>query len=476
MLARIRKNLLERPSSFDRSNASARWAAAFPRLAASVPWAAVASWGPSVRWAAALGLLALAVLPPPIGAALRPRELLIYYSWPSLINGANGSVPAAAAEFGQYDDIVLGDLIEKTSHPDHANTVAILQHPALAATRVFGYVDLGVAPGQNLPPSEIETRILEWQATGADGILFDEYGYDYAVTRARQNDAVNFAHGLGMVVIANAWIPGDALSAAIHPTGNPTGLPSVLGPNDIYLYESYQIQEGAYVPGVFWQSKSAELEAYRNSIGIDIFAVTTSLATDIFDPSKWDYTWYSALLQGYNSVGWGEYLFAALTAVAPFRTRPGVDPGTSYLGPIVAQGSTYRRATNLGGIFVDTVTRAAGFTLGVTGAGEIPLQSGAALGDAGATLRTWPEPFDRELTLEFEASTPGQAALPGTASLFTIDGRRIGTFPLERRGAIPGGALLRGALPADLLPRTAGAYVIAIDGLRGAARVIHRRP
>jgi hypothetical protein len=92
--------------------------------------------------------------PCPAGDA-RPRALAL--------EGPEGrallsTIPAAAAELGRYDYVVLGDELEKTEHPDHANTVAILAHRAMAQTAVFGYVDLGVR-SQNLPPGEIQTRV-----------------------------------------------------------------------------------------------------------------------------------------------------------------------------------------------------------------------------------------------------------------------------------------------------------------------------
>ena len=41
-----------------------------------------------------------------------PVRLAIYYGYPSLVNGSNGSEEKAARVFSQYDAVVLGDGLE----------------------------------------------------------------------------------------------------------------------------------------------------------------------------------------------------------------------------------------------------------------------------------------------------------------------------------------------------------------------------
>jgi hypothetical protein len=66
-------------------------------------------------------------------ASLLPGALLIYYGYPSLIIQAK-SLGAAAGQFAKYNDVILGDGLEATSHPDHKGRAL----PALAAaTRVW---------------------------------------------------------------------------------------------------------------------------------------------------------------------------------------------------------------------------------------------------------------------------------------------------------------------------------------------------
>ena len=78
-------------------------------------------------------------------ADLTPKTLLIYSAYPRSIN-QTGTVDSASAELGQYDYLVLDGGHEKTTHFDYANTKAILDHPDLDNTTVFGAIDAGVKP------------------------------------------------------------------------------------------------------------------------------------------------------------------------------------------------------------------------------------------------------------------------------------------------------------------------------------------
>src|SRR4051794_38029690 len=90
-------------------------------------------------------------------ALASPASLLIYYSYPSVINGAT-TTTQAATEFGRYDQVVLGGGLEQTTHPDHANTVAIIHDANDANTTFLGYVDLGVYTS-HFTTAQIDQRI-----------------------------------------------------------------------------------------------------------------------------------------------------------------------------------------------------------------------------------------------------------------------------------------------------------------------------
>lgn len=286
---------------------------------------------------------------------LAPANLLIYYSYPSLINGANGDIPTAAAAFGNYDVVVLGDGLETPSHPDSANAGLIMQSAATDNTRFFGYVDVGIST-QNLTLSEIQTEISNWKSLGADGIFFDDFGYDFGTTRERQNAVVDYAHSLGLPVIANGFFVDDVFSSAVDASFNASGIATRLTAADFYLYESYQIQEGSTVSSSTWRTKADALAAYRASLGTQVLAVTTNDSDNTFSQTQFDYGWHSAVLDGYQGYGWGEYEFSSSgvsDASAPFRTRPTTNVGSSYASSVSTFGNAFRRTTNLGTVTVN---------------------------------------------------------------------------------------------------------------------------
>lgn len=291
---------------------------------------------------------------------LAPKSLLIYYGYPSLINGAS-TLGQAAATLAEYDYVVLGDTLELSTHPDHANTIAILANPVMSHTTVFGYIDLGVTT-QDLSIAEIESRVDDWKAMGVTGIFLDDFGYDFGVTRDRQNTIVDYIHSQGQVVAANAFDPDDAFGDQVNATDNPSGTATALTSSDFYLYESYQVSTGSIVDPATWSAKATSLAAYQASIGFKVLAVTTANSSNTYSQSEFNYAWYSALSAGYEAIGWGEYDYSSSTSQAQYRPRPSLDPGTSFIGNPVTVGAEEYRDTNLGQVQVNTDTDTGSFT------------------------------------------------------------------------------------------------------------------
>ncbi len=294
-----------------------------------------------------------------------PQKSAFYYSYPSGVNGTFAVAPAAAV-FSAYDRVVFGDTLEAPTHPDHANAVAIIATAPL--TEFWGYVSIGVST-VNLTPADIQLRINQWAAMGVRGIFFDEAGYDYGVTRARQNAVVDVAHAAGLHAWMNAWIPADVFDPAVQPLngvggGNPTGLPCHLGATDRYLMESFVIENGGYQAEAFAFSKADAALAYRAAFGTKIECTTTTIAAVPFSQPDCDLAWFTALLYGCDGFSWGEPIFAAPTGLLPFRARPNVGTlGTTYLSGVIhaAALSRHSRLTNTGHIVVDHAARAGGF-------------------------------------------------------------------------------------------------------------------
>ena len=176
------------------------------------------------------------------------EKVMLYYGYPNAINNS-WDVNNSANIYKDYDVCIFGDGYCLPTHEAHAETVEIFRilKRISPETRIVGYVPIGVknvGGDSNLPMDELKNRVDLWQAIGADGIFLDEYGYDYGVTRARQNEIVSYCHDRGMFVFANSWSIEYCFSDEdiaidwmedFHP--NPDGLRAVLNAEDYYVYE-----------------------------------------------------------------------------------------------------------------------------------------------------------------------------------------------------------------------------------------------
>lgn len=234
-----------------------------------------------------------------------------------------------------------------------------------------------LSSSQRLQIGEIKTRIDAWNDMGVDGIFFDEYGYDYDVTRARQNEAIDAVHavkskkrGRQLSVIANAWMLDDVFGSDVNPVSNPDGSNSHMGSNDYFLLESFFISEGNYVDAaspVSLQSainKMNDATKYCLSNGSMALTITTNSDTALYDEDKFLYSWYAALILGAEGSAWGEYVFSAGGSAvnsSPFRSRPSLNFGSTYTGKITVNGNLIERKTNTGKLYINTLNHEYGF-------------------------------------------------------------------------------------------------------------------
>ncbi len=354
--------------------------------------------------------------------ALEPGRLAIYFGFPSAVNGAAGDVNAAAAVFDDYDVVLFGAWLHlpqhdpgdpgsnpffdngctQNAHFDHNNTAAIISL-LTPATVVYGYVSIGGENTARICPStaptptplsemEIQTAIDQWDAMGVTGIFFDEAGYDFGTTRARQNTAINYAHSKGLSVFINAFNPDDifsdeAVGNVVYPFGsnlggqpssvpmNPTGEPTSLGANDIFLLESFQVIHGNFQDAGFWEDLADKSLYYKNLHGAKVATITT--ISDIlppgpcnaqFDQAKFDYAWWSTFVHGFDYMGWGEpNAFSAsgpCDAQLPWHTPPLTGgSGLSFTSPVVTHDlDIHTRATDAGLIELNTTAHTGQFT------------------------------------------------------------------------------------------------------------------
>lgn len=273
-----------------------------------------------------------------------PQKLAIYYGWPIAVNGA-WSVPNAAGVFADYDLVVFGAGLEDPSHGDHVNANNITHHSSMANTEVYGYITASDAV------ATAKSKIDKWTVMNIGGIFIDEYGYDYGNGRNKQTQIVDYVHSKSLNAFANAWDPDDAFSSAVDVTYNPNGDSSNLGNSDWYLNESYQIINGGYQTASAWRSKADKVAGWKANNGCQMAMNTTTNNVVDWNSDKWDYAYFSAVLDGLDAACWGEDNYSASSASLPFRTRK-EHLGTSLDGDISNSGAVYERKTNVG-IHVD---------------------------------------------------------------------------------------------------------------------------
>jgi hypothetical protein len=205
------------------------------------------------------------------------RSLLIYYAPPNVINGKFDDNYAAGI-LSRYDDIVLGTGLEDPASPYYASTTAIISKIAELApdSVVWGYINCGVTTG-NLSLPTLQSQIDQWIAIGAGGIFCDVIGYDYHVSRSRQNAIISYIHSKGVGAILNAFNPDDVLSSAIDVTYNPTSTATTANSSDVLLLESWVCNSDAYASPFYAtfsdiKTRGDKAIAYRTSMGIRVFA------------------------------------------------------------------------------------------------------------------------------------------------------------------------------------------------------------
>ena len=216
------------------------------------------------------------------------RSFQIFYAPPNTMNGKY-SDDYAAASLARYDDVVLGTGLEDPGNTYYTSTKNIIQKLAGLSpnTVVWGYVNTGVTTG-NLSLATLQMQIDQWITIGAKGIFLDTFGYDYQVPRSRQTSILNYIHSKNIGAIINVWNADDALSANVDATYNPTGAPTAANSNDILLLESWICNSDTYASPYYAtisdvKTRGDKAVAYRNSLGIRIYAANTMLHTGTSD-------------------------------------------------------------------------------------------------------------------------------------------------------------------------------------------------
>ncbi len=203
---------------------------------------------------------------------------------------------------------------------------------------------------------------------GVHGVFLDEAGYDFGVTRVRQNAIVDYIHGRGLRAFVNAYNPDDVFSGdrVVLPNGggNPGGESGRLGPGDAFLLESFQVKNGAYEEASAWMARTARAVRYRAETGADLFAVTTTSDRRPFSTAQFEYAWWSALLWSLDGFGWGEASFGSANSLLPWHPRSPrslVPFGLRFTTDLRQDGDRYWRGTDRGRLVIDTARHTGAF-------------------------------------------------------------------------------------------------------------------
>lgn len=273
-------------------------------------------------------------------ANLGLKNLGIYYGYPSLVNGANGDLTKATEAFKPYQTVVFGDLLEipENDPTENANTKTITQNLRANGNDVYGYVSIGCS--DQLNSTEIKNRVDQWASMSANGVFYDCYGFDYGVTRAKQNELVDYAHSKGLKVFANAWVPEDAMGGKDE-SGNAS--PTHLNSNDHYLMESFVSEgSGTLQPTSEWVKKADAALALSKSTGVKIDAISTvsSPGTVNVNDAKYKIASYASAMYGFDSFQWSDDNYAS-DSNKLYKFALPTNYGTTFTEDVVTHNSDY---------------------------------------------------------------------------------------------------------------------------------------
>src|SRR5439155_18712824 len=111
-------------------------------------------------------------------------------------------------------------------------------------------------------------------------VFLDEAGYDFGVTRERQNAAIAVAHARGLSACLNAFRPADVFGAAHMPLnaaggGNPEGRRPEISADDAVLLESFAVRSGVAEPAQDLAARTRAALEGRAKFGTRVFGVAT---------------------------------------------------------------------------------------------------------------------------------------------------------------------------------------------------------
>lgn len=252
-----------------------------------------------------------------VGISMKP--FTVYYGWPSYVNGANGNVDAAVAEFEKYDliifpeDLATAEYLTGTEHGDKQNTIQIISDLKEKGKKVFGYIAVGACEYcrnwtiQNMSDM-VDIYKYDYNMTG---IFFDEFGYDYNVSKERQNSAIDTVYSEGVEVILNGGDVGQTLGNEYDPVYNSDEVATEIAKVDYYMSENFGIDDqGNLMINEWIYQKGVSQINYKNEHDIEILSLATGNdSQQDMNWTKYNLTYYlSAMFESdyfnYQQVGY----------------------------------------------------------------------------------------------------------------------------------------------------------------------------
>lgn len=272
-----------------------------------------------------------------------PKNLLIFYGWPSCFNSAvNGwDVNKVAEDMSRYDVIVLGAGLQDPTHGDHINTVAVISKikTLKPSVSIFGYVTILQTY------ASFRTQVLAWDAMNVSGIFCDEAGYDFGTVatngRVAFNEKLGLLHACKLLAFVNAWNPDHVLGVVNDSTFpnsiyNPDNIPSLVRKVDWYLFESLAVNDSAYSgdlePQAQYMARMVKASRYTERVQMASVGII-----DVVNPAKFNFLWVAGVMGGMDAVGSADSLYGASSATTHWYERPQDWPWGNYYesSPIV---------------------------------------------------------------------------------------------------------------------------------------------
>lgn len=288
-----------------------------------------------------------------------PKYLCIYYDCPSKVNGSNGNLTNAYNVFKNFDLIVFADVLKDKSHFDHENTKRLISmlkanNPNL---KIFGYIDLGVSNANwvhNFSEAQLEQFIDEWKdEMGANGVFADDFGYDFGVTRSRQNFFIDYAHSRGLSVFANGWNIDDVLGGEdCHLNGKYS---------DYYLIESFLVSRGKFTSLTENVNKAKKAYFYMKKYDVGIAVTSTSkiLNSSTNMTEEYKMAWHATSMFNFDAFQFTDEIYSANNCTNPklyFYQNPTSSYGTSWIDfdwVRKISETRYERSTNSSTFYIE---------------------------------------------------------------------------------------------------------------------------